>query len=292
MAEMLRGLVGDELEKRSEPWARKFFDLGTGRAYEDVVATLAQVGAGVERDSVGNPLSDEAFREQLAAWLVDTVLVNPNLPKNTYRPQFQTAIRVQFDARGEPSPGARVLDTLAELALGAYEETHPRAARIGAPDRVIAAYLRGAEEVAVLAVEPAPVAPAAMARAAALARPAATRPASTRAATRTKPAARSGPRKPATKRAAKPEARKSVARNKPPTPEKKAATKKTKAVANKKAIRKKAISKKKAPAKRKAQSRKTAARGRTVKVRKRARTAKPSARRRARAAAKGRRKKK
>lgn len=76
MAETLRRLVGSELARRSEPWARKFVDLATGAPYDDVVAALAQVGVGLERDSVGNPLSDHAFREQLAAWLVDTVVVN------------------------------------------------------------------------------------------------------------------------------------------------------------------------------------------------------------------------
>src|SRR4029450_3145357 len=144
MVETLRSLIADELVRRSEPWGRKFLDLATGAPYDDVVATLAQVGIGLERDSVGSPLSDEAFREQLVAWLVDTILVDPNLPKNMHRPQLQTGVRVQVETRGEPEPGVRVLDTLAELALGASEETQPRAARIAAPDRVVAAYLRGA----------------------------------------------------------------------------------------------------------------------------------------------------
>jgi len=154
IAESLRRLIADELAKRTEPWARRFVDLGTGVPYDDVVETLALVGAGVERDSAGDPLSDEAFREHLAAWLVDTVLVNPNLPKSSYRPQLQTGVRVQFETYGEHEPAARALDTLAELALGAYDDSHPRAARIARPDLVVAAYLRAAGEGAPAATPP------------------------------------------------------------------------------------------------------------------------------------------
>src|SRR5262245_28275627 len=151
-AETLRRLVGAELARRSEPGVRKFLDLGTGAAYDDVVAALAQVGVGLERDEPGSPLGDDALQEQLAAWLVDTAVVNPNLPKNSYRPQFQTGVRVQFEARSAREPAPRALDALAELALGAHEDAHPRAAAIAAPDLVVAAYLRGVEP-AVMAVE-------------------------------------------------------------------------------------------------------------------------------------------
>jgi hypothetical protein len=152
MAETLRRLVGAELARRSEPGVRKFFDPGTGAPYDDVVAALAQVGVGLERDEPGSPLGDDALREQLAAWLADTAVVNPNLPKNSHRPQFQTGVRVQFEARGAKEPGARALDALAELALGAHEDAHPRAAAIAAPDLIVGIYLRGAE-TAVMAVE-------------------------------------------------------------------------------------------------------------------------------------------
>src|SRR5262245_24162486 len=151
-AETLRRLVGAELARRSEPGVRKFLDLGTGAAYDDVVAALAQVGVGLERDEPGSPLGDDALQEQLAAWLIDTALVNPNLAKNSYRPQFQTGVRVQFEARGAKEPSPRAPDALAEVALGAHEDAHPRAAAIAAPDLVVAAYLRGTEP-AVMAVE-------------------------------------------------------------------------------------------------------------------------------------------
>lgn len=224
MAETLRRLVGGELARRSEPWARKFQDLATGAPYDDVVATLAQVGVGLEPDAVGGPLSNDAFREQLAAWLVDTVLVSPLLPKNTFRPQLQTGIRVQFETRGEPEPGERTLDTLAELALGAHEETHPRAARIATPDLVVAAYLRGAEEVAAPAVAPAAVTPAPAAavrpRAAKPRRPAARRRAGAKAAKRAKSTAARRRTKHRTAsataaRRSKPAARKSAAKPSP-----------------------------------------------------------------------------
>jgi hypothetical protein len=146
IAETLRRLIADELAKRTEPWARRFIVPASGVPYDDVVETLARVGAGVERDSAGDPLSNEAFREQLAAWLVETVLVNPNLPKIAYRPQLQTGVRVQFQAYGEREPGARALDTLADLALGAYEDSHPRAVRVARPDLVVAAYVRAGGE--------------------------------------------------------------------------------------------------------------------------------------------------
>ena len=152
MAETLRRLVGTELARRSEPGARKFLDLATGAPYDDVVAALAQVGVGLERDAPGSPLGDDALQEQLAAWLVDTAVVNPNLPKNSARPQFQTGVRVQFEARGAKEPTARALDALAELALGAHEDAHPRAVAIAAPDLVVGIYQRGAE-TAVMAVE-------------------------------------------------------------------------------------------------------------------------------------------
>jgi len=152
MAETLRRLVGAELARRSEPGVRKFFDLGTAAPYDDVVAALAQVGMGLERDEPGSPLGDDALQEQLAAWLVDTAVVNPNLPKNSSRPQFQTGVRVQFEARGAKEPSPRALDALAELALGAHEDAHPRAVAIAAPDLIVGMYLRGAE-TAVMAVE-------------------------------------------------------------------------------------------------------------------------------------------
>jgi hypothetical protein len=230
MVETLRSLIVDELVRRSEPWGRKFLDLATGAPYDDVVATLAQVGVGLERDSVGSPLSDEAFREQLVAWLVDTILVDPNLPKNMHRPQLQTGVRVQFETRGEPEPGVRVLDTLAELALGASEETQPRAARIAAPDRVVAAYLRGAEAVPVKAVAAAVAPPRPVA-----ARPRASkpRPAAVRrragvkvAAKRAKPAAR--------RRTKRRPAAKTTARGSKPVARKRSATKKAAAKASQK----------------------------------------------------------
>src|SRR5262245_20723003 len=154
IAETLRRLIADELAKRSEPWARRFVDLATGAPYDDVVETLARVGTGVERDAAGDPLSDEAFREHLAAWLVDTVLVNPNLQKTAYRPQLQTGVRVQFQTYAEHEPTAPALDTLAELALGAYDDSHPSAARIARPDLVVAAYLRAGTEGAPAAMPP------------------------------------------------------------------------------------------------------------------------------------------
>src|SRR4029450_8159479 len=92
MAETLRRLVESELARRSEPGVRKFFDVSTGAPYDDVVAALAQVGVGLERDSPGGPLSDAGFREQLAAWLVDTVVVNPKLPNNRYPPPLPTRL--------------------------------------------------------------------------------------------------------------------------------------------------------------------------------------------------------
>lgn len=147
IAETMRRLVTDELARRNEPWARKFFDPDAGEPHPEVVDTLAQVALGLERDSAGTPLSDDAFREQLAAWVVDTVLVNPNLPKTSYRPQFQTGVRVRIEASGVPAPSGRTLDTLAELALGAYEDTHPRAMRIAAPNLIVNEYLRGAAVV-------------------------------------------------------------------------------------------------------------------------------------------------
>jgi hypothetical protein len=231
MVETLRSLIADELVRRSEPWGRKFLDLATGAPYDDVVATLAQVGVGLERDSVGSPLSDEAFREQLVAWLVDTILVDPNLPKNMHRPQLQTGVRVQFETRGEPEPGVRVLDTLAELALGASEETQPRAARIAAPDRVVAAYLRGAEAVPVetVAAAVAPPPPVAARPRAAKPRPAAVRRRAgvKVAAKRAKPAA-------ARRRTKRRPAAKTTARGSKPVARKRSATKKAAAKASQK----------------------------------------------------------
>lgn len=230
MVETLRSLIVDELVRRSEPWGRKFLDLATEAPYDDVVATLAQVGVGLERDSVGSPLSDEAFREQLVAWLVDTILVDPNLPKSMHRPQLQTGVRVQFETRGEPEPGVRVLDTLAELALGASEETQPRAARIAAPDRVVAAYLRGAEAVPVKAVAAAVAPPRPVAARPRAAKP---RPAAVRrragvkvAAKRAKPAAR--------RRTKRRPAAKTTARGSKPVARKRSATKKAAAKASQK----------------------------------------------------------
>jgi hypothetical protein len=158
---------------------------------------------------------------ELAAWLVDTAVVNPNLPKNSARPQFQTGVRVQFEARGAKEPTARALDALAELALGAHEDAHPRAVAIAAPDLIVGMYLRGAE-TAVMAVESvkvsAPARPAAPRRTPAKRTRAAKRakPARARArgkATKTKPKAKAkakARKKPASRprRAAKPAARK------------------------------------------------------------------------------------
>jgi hypothetical protein len=145
IGDRLREHVARELAERTEPWAKKLLDADSGRGHPEIVAALAQVGIGLERDAAGNPLADDAFLARLASWVVDTALVDPDAVKNAERSQFQTGVRVQFDEAGRPRPGVRTLDTLAELALGAYGETHPRAARIASPEAVVREYLRGAE---------------------------------------------------------------------------------------------------------------------------------------------------
>jgi len=152
IGDRLRVLVAEELGSRSETWARKFADVETGLASPDAVAALAQAGAGVESDSPDSLLSDDAALEQLAVWLVDRVLVDPDAAKNAQRPQFQTGVRVHFDERNVPQPSPRTMDTLAELALGASEETDPRALRIGSPEKVVHAYLRGTDTAPELVV--------------------------------------------------------------------------------------------------------------------------------------------
>src|SRR5262245_49066225 len=145
IGDRLRVLVAREIGSRSETWARKFADPETGLASPEVVDALAQVGMGVESDAVDSFLSDDVALERLAVWLVDTVLVDPDAAKNARRPQFQTGVRLHFEERNVPQPGPRTMDTLAELALGASEETDPQALRIASPDQVVHEYLRGAD---------------------------------------------------------------------------------------------------------------------------------------------------
>jgi hypothetical protein len=143
--DILRGLVGRELAARSEPWARKLLDPATGQAHPDVVAALARVAAGLERSEEADALSEPSSREGLVAWLVDTLIVDPDDPKTVQRPQLQTAVRVQFEDRDAEQPSARAMDALAELVLGAREQSHPHALRVALPERVVAEYLRGGE---------------------------------------------------------------------------------------------------------------------------------------------------
>ena len=143
--DILRGLVGRELAARSEPWARKLLDPATGQAHADVVAALARVAAGLERSEEADALSEPSSREGLVAWLVDTLIVDPDDPKTAQRPQLQTAVRVQFEDRDAEQPSPRAMDALAELILGAREQSHPRALRVAFPERVIDEYLRGGD---------------------------------------------------------------------------------------------------------------------------------------------------
>jgi hypothetical protein len=143
--DILRGLVGRELAARSEPWARKLLDPASGQAHPDVVAALARVVAGLERAEEADALSEPSSREGLVAWLVDTLIVDPDDPKTAQRPQLQTDVRVQFEDRDAEQPSARAMDALAELVLGAREQSHPHALRVAFPERVVAEYLRGGE---------------------------------------------------------------------------------------------------------------------------------------------------
>jgi hypothetical protein len=143
--DILRGLVARELAARSEPWARKLLDAATGQGHPDVVAALARVAAGLERSEQADALSEPSSREGLVAWLVDTVIVDPADPKTAHRPQLQTAVRVEFEDRGGEQPSARAMDALAELVLGAREQSHPRALRLALPQRAVEEYLRGGE---------------------------------------------------------------------------------------------------------------------------------------------------
>jgi len=139
--DVLRGLVARELAARSEPWARKLLDPLTGQAHADVVTALAQVAAGIERDEDDEPASPE----NLVGWLIDTALVDPSDVGTAERPQFQTAIRVQFEDRGVRRPTERAMDALAELVLGARGQEHPRAARVASPEQAVDTYLRGGD---------------------------------------------------------------------------------------------------------------------------------------------------
>jgi hypothetical protein len=143
--DILRGLVARELAARSEPSVRKLHDPATGQVQADIVAALARVAAGLERTEETDALSEPSSREGLVAWLVDTVIVDPDDPKNAQRPQLQTAVRVHFEDRGKEQPSARVMDVLADLVLGTREQSHPHALRVASPDRVVDEYLRGGE---------------------------------------------------------------------------------------------------------------------------------------------------
>ena len=143
--DMLRGLVARELAERTEPWARKLLDPASGQAYPDIATALAQVAAALEQAESDDALAEASSREGLVAWLIDTMGVDPDDPRNAQRPRFQTAVRVQFEDRGERQPAERALDALAELALGAHEQSHPRARWVASPDLVVDAYLRGGE---------------------------------------------------------------------------------------------------------------------------------------------------
>jgi hypothetical protein len=139
--DVLRGLVARELAARTEPWARKLLDPLTGQAHADVVTALAQVAAGLERDEDDEPAS----RENLVGWLVDTALVDPSNARSAERPQFQTAVRVQFENRGARRPTGRAMNALVELVLGAHGQEHPRALRVASPELVVDEYLRGGD---------------------------------------------------------------------------------------------------------------------------------------------------
>ena len=144
--DILRGLVARELAARSEPWARKLLDPATGEAYPDVAVALAQVAAALERAETDDAVTEAPSREGLVTWLIDTMDVHPDDSRTAQRPQLQTAVRIQFDDRGERQPTERALDTLAELVLGAGEQSHhPRARWVASPELVVDTYLRGGE---------------------------------------------------------------------------------------------------------------------------------------------------
>jgi len=143
--DILRGLVARELAARTEPWARRLLDPASGEAYPDVAAALAQVAAALERAESDDAVTEAPSREGVVAWLIDTMAVDADDPQIAQRPQLQTAVRVQFDDRGERQPTERVLDALAELVLGAQEQSHPRARWVSSPDLVVDTYLRGGE---------------------------------------------------------------------------------------------------------------------------------------------------
>src|SRR5262245_996900 len=143
--DILRGLVARELAARTEPWARRLLDPATGEAYPDVAAALAQVAAALERAESDDAMTDAPSREGLVAWLIDTMGVDADDPRIAQRPQLRTAVRVQFDDRGERQPTERSRDALAELVLGAQEQSHPRARWVTSPDLVVDTYLRGGE---------------------------------------------------------------------------------------------------------------------------------------------------
>jgi len=143
--DILRGLVARELAAQTEPWARRLLDPASGEAYPDVAAALAQVAAALERAESDDAVTEAPSREGLVAWLIDTMGVDANDPRIAQRSQLQTAVRVQFDDRGERQPTERVLDALAELVLGAQEQSHPRARWVSSPDLVVDTYLRGGE---------------------------------------------------------------------------------------------------------------------------------------------------
>lgn len=212
--DILRGLVARELAARSEPWARKLLDPATGQTYPDVVTALARVAAGLERTEE-DALSEPSSREGLVAWLVDTLIVDPDDPKTAQRPQLQTAVRVQFEDRDAEQPSARAMDALAELVLGAREQSHPHALRVASPERMVDEYLRGGEAsprqavlfdaTETIEVEAIPLAAARMPRTT----PPARRAAGTGAAAKRRAAA---PAKAGVKKKRKPAAKKAVAR--------------------------------------------------------------------------------
>jgi hypothetical protein len=237
--DVLRGLVARELAARTEPWARKLLDPLTGQAHADVATALAQVAAGLERDEDDEPAS----RENLVGWLIDTALVDPSDARNAERPQFQAAVRVQFEDRAAQRPTERAMDALAELALGAHGQEHPRARRVASPELIVDEYHRGGDassrqgmlfettetiEVTAMPLATPPVAPrkAPARRASGMRRPTPKR----RPAARTKAGARR--KKPAAKKPAgrkkSPVARRtSSKRSRVARPRKRAATKKT-----------------------------------------------------------------
>lgn len=228
--DILRGLVGRELAARSEPWARKLLDPATGQAHADVVAALARVAAGLERSEEADALSEPSSREGLVAWLVDTLIVDPDDPKTAQRPQLQTAVRVQFEDRDAEQPPPRAMDALAELILGAREQSHPRALRVAFPERVIDEYLRGGDvsprpavlfdATETIEVEAIPLAAHRVPRTKTPARQATGR----GGAAKRRPAA---PAKAAVKKKRKPAAKKTVARVRPRRPAKASARKRT-----------------------------------------------------------------